>query len=368
MAHLNPKNILLIMKKELLGLSDEKTIIFAILLQLFVALFASVLLIGLTSIYDPESMNRYQGINFNIAYIGNESQLYSLLANERGLRIYPMDLSSALTSLKERKISGVLFVPDIAPESDKPVTLTLYLIKNDITSALVEMRLKTVLNNFEEILREKRASYRIADPIVVLFPEDTSGNSTFFEFIYGLLIPLLVLMPVIVSSALVIDLITEEFQYETLETLLSTPVSLLEIILGKVAICIIIVPLQAFIWLLLLMLNHIQILSLPQILLTASILAIIFVELGAITALIFRERSQAQFIFSTGVVAVILMMISVPGNPLNSIALYASSGGFLLNISFLLLLVMVAALLSFILIYLTLGFQRILIKKRNKRS
>lgn len=32
----------------------------------------------------------------------------------------------------------------------------------------------------------------------------------FFEFVFGLLIPLLVFMPAIIASALVIDLITEE--------------------------------------------------------------------------------------------------------------------------------------------------------------
>jgi len=39
----------------------------------------------------------------------------------------------------------------------------------------------------------------------------TDGGESFFEFVYGLLIPLLVFLPAIVSAALIIDLITEEY-------------------------------------------------------------------------------------------------------------------------------------------------------------
>jgi len=59
-------------------------------------------------------------------------------------------------------------------------------------------------------------------------------------------------MPAIISSALVIDFITEEFQQETLETLLSTPVTLREVVTGKVIASLLLVPLQGAAWLLLL--------------------------------------------------------------------------------------------------------------------
>ena len=62
---------------------------------------------------------------------------------------------------------------------------------------------------------------------------------------YGLLIPLLVFMPAIIASALVIDLITEEYQHDTLETLISTPITFTEMVWGKVLACEVLVPIQA---------------------------------------------------------------------------------------------------------------------------
>ncbi len=78
------------------------------------------------------------------------------------------------------------------------------------------------------------------------------GSSGFFEFVYGLLIPLLVFLPGIISAALIIDLITEEYQHETLETLVSTPVTFAEMVWGKVLACVLLVPLQAGAWIILL--------------------------------------------------------------------------------------------------------------------
>jgi ABC-type Na+ efflux pump permease subunit len=56
------------------------------------------------------------------------------------------------------------------------------------------------------------------------------------------LIPLLVFMPAIIASALIIDLITDEYQHETLETLLSTPITFAEMVWGKVLACGLLVP------------------------------------------------------------------------------------------------------------------------------
>ena len=39
--------------------------------------------------------------------------------------------------------------------------------------------------------------------------------------------------------------------------------------------------------------------------------------IGTLVALHYRERTAAQFIFSTGLVVVILLALAVPSNPLN---------------------------------------------------
>jgi ABC-type Na+ efflux pump permease subunit len=115
----------------------------------------------------------------------------------------------------------------------------------------------------------------------------------------------------------VIDLITEEYQHETLETLISTPVTFAEMVWGKVLACELLVPVQAGAWIFLLVVNGIVIENVWLILLQVTLTSSVPILLGALTALHYRERTAAQFIFSTALVVVILFTLALPANPLN---------------------------------------------------
>jgi ABC-2 type transport system permease protein len=179
----------------------------------------------------------------------------------------------------------------------------------------VNVKLKDIFLKYETDLREIRAGRLDEQPVPLKIPRTTGGD--FFEFVYGLLIPLLVFMPAIIASALVIDLITEEYQHDTLETLISTPVTFSEMVWGKVLACEVLVPVQAGAWLVLLMINGITIENPFLILLHVTVSSFILILLGALTALHYRERTAAQFIYSTALVVVILFALALPANPLN---------------------------------------------------
>jgi len=312
------RNVWIVARKELAGINYEKTILFAILLQLFVAMFSSFLMVGLTSLYDPSSVSQYSRFRYSIGYTGANSTLLDRLENSEDFTVYRMDLSTALEALKERELAAVLYVPDTPPGAADPVQVTLYTLQNDIQATVVGVKLKDVLVAFEGDLRDARAARITAEPIEVQFPPAARAEG-FYEFVYGLLIPLLMFMPAIISASLIIDLITEEYQHETLETLLSTPVTFTEMVWGKVLTCEILVPVQAAAWLLLLAANGIRILNPVPILLLVTAASLILILLSALTALHYRERTAAQFIYSTALVVVILFVVAVPGNPLNLI-------------------------------------------------
>jgi len=80
------------------------------------------------------------------------------------------------------------------------------------------------------------------------------------------------------------------------------------------------VPIQAGAWLILLAINGIAIQNPVLILLQVSVTSLILILIGTLVALHYRERTAAQFIFSTGLVAVILLALAVPSNPLNLLA------------------------------------------------
>ena len=313
---MNTRNIGLVAKKELLGLSSEKTIVFAILLQVFIAMFSSFMMVGLTAMYDPEAIEGYSTVTYGVGYAGADSALIGEFEKRDDLILHRMDLGQALAALRDRKVSAAVYVPETPPDAEEPVMVTLYLIQNDLQSSVINVKIKEVLQGYEKELREVRADRMTAFPVELNFP-DSGGGENFFEFVYGLLIPLLVLLPAIVSAALIIDLITEEYQRRTLETLMSTPVTFAEMIWGKVAACEILVPVQAGAWLLLLGFNGIAVDNAAAILLHASVGGLFLILLGALVALHYRERTSAQFIFSTALVVVFLLVMAVPYNPLN---------------------------------------------------
>jgi hypothetical protein len=88
---------------------------------------------------------------------------------------------------------------------------------------------------------------------------------------------------------------------------------------GKVLACELLIPIQAGAWLLLLLINGIAIANVPLILLQVTLTSLVPILIGTLTALHYRERTAAQFIFSTALVVVILFVLALPANPLNLI-------------------------------------------------
>jgi len=65
------------------------------------------------------------------------------------------------------------------------------------------------------------------------------------------------------------------------------------------------------------MVNGIAIENAGLILLHVTVSSLVLILLGTLTALHYRERTAAQFIFSTALVVVILFALALPANPMN---------------------------------------------------
>ncbi len=320
---INSRNCKLVAKKEFKGLINEKTIVLALLLQLFIAMFSSFLLVGLASMYNPDAMSKYSKMKYPIAYAGETSHLYVKLMEDPNLIVYPMELSPAVSALSERQLAAVVWVPRNMEETMNPMKVTIYLIENDIQSGIVSAKLKSVLTDYETELRDARSDRLTAMPVEMRMPA-TNPAGDFYEFVYGVLIPLLVFMPAIISGALIIDMITEESQNKTLETLMSTPVSFTDMVWGKILAAFLLVPLQAGTWMILLILNGIYIGGFIEILMHISIVAFILILIAATFAMRYRERTNAQFMFSIATVVVLVFALSIPMNSGNIIVRLAT--------------------------------------------
>jgi ABC-type Na+ efflux pump permease subunit len=219
-------------------------------------------------------------------------------------------------------LAAVVWPSEDPPDGEDPVVVTLYTISNDIQSTVIEVKIKDILLEYEEILRDIRKDRLDFRPVSVT-PSRPVAQNTFYEFIYGLLIPMLLFMPAIISAGLVIDLITEEYQEQTLDTLRTTPATLEDIVCGKILACILIIPVQVALWLVLLTINGIQIASLIEILLHVVFASTALILIAATIAVYYRDRTKAQFIFSTAVIIVLLLILAFPSNPINLIVLLA---------------------------------------------
>ncbi|ADN36896.1 conserved hypothetical protein [Methanolacinia petrolearia DSM 11571] len=344
---MNSGNLKIIAKKEMSGLVSEKTIILAIILQVFIAMFSSFLLVGLASMYNPDAISSYAHFRYPIGYVGNDTPLLEHLKNDRDFVVYEVSLSDGVALLKERKLAAVVWAPDTSEYADIPIKVTTYTIENDIQSSIVNARLKNTFLEYEDRLRDIR-SYRIENTPVPLNLPEADASADFYEFVYGLLIPLLVLMPAIISGAMIIDLITEEYQKDTLETLMSAPITFPEVIWGKILCCFLIVPVQVTGWLILLIANGIQVEGVIPIILHVSVASLIIIMLGALTALRYRERTNAQFVFSTALVVVIIAALAFPMNPGNLIVLLSVGSIGPEHWIILALMILVAILLGFL--------------------
>lgn len=300
------KKAVIIAEKELKSLTHEKTLLLAILIQLFIASFSAFLVVGLLSYVSPDAL---QGMNLQKVKIGivaddpdHEFVDFFLEGSSAQLIYYP-EFAEAAKDFYQGKIIGLVSIPSYEAESDKPIKIDVYLPKGDIRATLVTTALKRPLEEYESYTRGVRAG-RLSEgdyKSVLAYRFETRRprrTSSYFEFIYGALIPLLVLAPAFISGGLVIDLITEESERGTLALLLASPVRHFDVIMGKVMVATLISPAQAGAWLILLTMNFIIIYNPDVIIIFQTIVTFLLVLVAAILAITLKSRGVTHFYYS----------------------------------------------------------------------
>jgi len=348
-------NTLSIAKKDLKGLFNERTLILTILLQLAIASFSSFLVVGLTSFYDPGALAEEDlaGIDIGLAYRSevrwgnntsinsaatstnaksksnasgashkerfvNETLLYHLIDESKLSPVCYPDYSGAGSGFYEGEIDGIVLVPNVAINGSDLIEIHIYLPETDLKSTILMLQLKEPLERLEQYVREIRTkrlpNYAPIDLNILNLPERSSNH--YFEFIYVALIPLLVFTPAFISGGLVIDFITEEFERKTIDLILVSPTTFSELINGKILVATMIVPVQAFTWLLLLSLNGIDIQHILAITLFVTVITFILVLIGAAISIKTKNRGIAQLFYSLVLITLFLLCYVFPNSPI----------------------------------------------------
>ncbi len=278
-----------VVKKELGSVLRDRTIIIAILIQLFIASFSSALLLGMLSMYDSDTIMKFGGAQIKIGMVGAVDNPLSRFISERGLQVVSYaTLADAEVEFFQNKVSAIVVIP---PNVRDTAEIKLYLPDSEAVSSLIRMVIQEPLKQYENYLRTQNG-------IEVRYTDLKGKPSISFEFIYSVLIPMLMFFPAFVAGSMSIDSITEEVENNTLQTLLSAPLTINGMIGAKIVAAVVLSALQCAAWLALLQLNGIAIQHTTWILLLALIVAGITSTSAALGAVLLKDRERSQFIYS----------------------------------------------------------------------
>jgi len=288
-----------LLKRELRSITREKTIMFAILVQFFLASFSSIILVGIMAFYDPSSIGDSTRVTIRAGVVGDiDSPMVGYL-REANVPVQPFtDVGSAESAFRSGTVDTIMVIPE---KRSGVVDMKLILPEMDARKTVIFMVLDEPLKRFENELRAGNG--------VELHYNDAGGKPhTTHEFLYSIIIPVLMLFPALIAGSIVIDTVSEELENKTFDTLMSSPVSLTQVFASKVAAAVVTALVQVVMWSGLLWLNHLYIQNLGLVLLLAVTIAAAFSVGTAGIALYFRDRERAQFVYS------IVLVLAVGGS------------------------------------------------------
>jgi len=313
-------------KREGRMLLTEKTLVIAVLIQLFVASFSAFMSVGFAVMFSPEAISPHVSEFLKVGVVGGGSEtsddLVDLMRDHIRVKRYGT-LWDAQKALQEGSVDGVINILDAPDDPVRPVRLDVFLPSGNFKSTLVSVQIKKALELFQEKLRRDRG----VSVLEVDLPGDIKDVSKFFEFKYTVLVPLLILLPAFLSGGMIIDMITEEYELGTLDMLKASPLKFSDVIYGKMLVMVLIAPMQAAVWIMLLELNRIPVYHPVEILLFLALVTLILVQAGSLLSLYFKQRSAVHLVFSVVFVVLVLLSGLLPVPPLNLVALLAAGSG-----------------------------------------
>ena len=101
-----------VVKKELVSVIRDRTIIISILIQLFIASFSSALLLGMLSLYDSDTIMNFGGAGIKIGVVNSSDNILASLMSERGLTVIQFStLIEAQDAFFNNEVSAVVDTP-----------------------------------------------------------------------------------------------------------------------------------------------------------------------------------------------------------------------------------------------------------------
>lgn len=323
-------------RKEFRDLLRERSVVLALLVQFFVATFSAFLTVGLVGLYDPEASDSQP--NALVAYVG-PGGFDAFLDDAPNLRIERPSLAEGVAGFHRGDYAAV--VEETYANETTERTVTLLLPESEIQTTLLVTQFKSLLRDYERSLREDREG-RIDQTLI--YVDVPAHPNVYYAFIFSTLLPLLVLTPIFLSGAITGDSMNHEIQSQTLSLLRSSPLTPAELIVGKLAMPVLLVPVQVALWIGLLRFNGVHVANTIPLLTFATFVALLLSAGSILVALHVRREGQTQAAYALLVLALFVVSLLLPREPLNLVARLGSGAADAADLVAVLLYGLVAAL------------------------
>lgn len=306
----------------------------AIIVQFFIASLSSSILEGVMTFNDPNSMGWSTNKIIRVGLVGNtDTPLLEYLQDRKITTRSFAGIAPAQAAFRAGRIDTIFILPE---NQSVPVDVELILPETEIESTMIMVTLDEPLKRYEDYLRT-------ANGLLVDYKDFESKPFSTYEFLYAALIPILMLFPALVAGSMVIDTISEEFENNTLDTLVSTPISAKQVFTSKISAAVITAVIQVAMWIVLLKWNGIAIERLALVLILTVSYTITISFGAAIIALFFKYRQRAQFVYSMVLIAIGAASCFLNPSPLELLTKLSSGAPNISAPGFILYIVLTAA-------------------------
>lgn len=300
-----------IVKRELWTVIRDRTILISILIQFFIASFSSGLFLGMLQLYDVDTILRYSGGAIRIGVVHATENPLAVLMTKHGMTVISFEtLEQAQAGFYKGETIAIVDAPR---EADGLTEVRISLPESNTLSSIVRMVIQEPLKEYENVLRLQKG-------VDIRYTDLQGQPSISFEFVYSVLLPLLMFFPAFVAGSLSIDSLTEEFENNTMETLLSAPLTANGMINAKVLSVVILAAAQCGVWLALLKLNGIVIQNTIWVLLLALIVSGITSISAAAGAVLLQDRERSQFIYALMLLTAIALSNLLNVSPITTLS------------------------------------------------
>jgi ABC-type Na+ efflux pump permease subunit len=301
-----------ILSKDFAGLSKEKTYVSILVLQIILFSTARSFTAGVILISDPDQaagiFDLGKLVTFGMLYNNTLSQD---LVSKGADVLFFTETNDGIQALRNERIDMFVATPDnlgAVINSNEEIIVDVYFSEKDSKKDLALLLLKSALDDFKREVRRIRSPEE--NVFLSIMSAELPENIRELEMLYTFTLPLLLLFSVIISGSLVIDLITEEIERNTLQKLMQTPTSMREILFSKSVLPALLTIILAFFWISIFALQGIIIQNMLPLIAFLFFMSLIYCSIGLLVSCSFKKNKNSQTFYTVVIILSLFVITS----------------------------------------------------------